>query len=477
MKKALKGNLVFLWIILAVIIGIRLVDGPILAITTLKFALAVGLMATIIYFIPFKIEIKGTILATIPAVFALILSAIAGGEIKMFYVFILSLLMQSLYLNRKLLAGYGAFMSLTLIIIYFTAPTILIDSASSRIEFIIPMAILLIIYFILIFLTSIEKEKLCLAQEELGTSQEVSESLKITLKEVSHSIARLRDKFSNCNGKIKTGKEGVQNITRSMEELVISTEAVTTTVSNISRSASISRENFSQIHELTSYIKEYFKDAEDTISASQAGILNLRQAMDKKKEASNGNYQTIQEFSKQAEDIASFADKIAGILNQINLLALDASIEAVREGNQAEKFANVAEKIRILSEENTEHINKIRRIIKEPIKAMDLGPNLEEEIKHLNEKLKKIKNNSNLAGEKIGARLGVANTIKNEFNIIDNDIHNITVVIEENARRFEEILDRMEYQKDIINNASVLMEEIKATSDNLDKLIMDHVKR
>lgn len=471
MKRALGGNLVFIWIFIVLVTGIALIGGIDSGIATLKYTVPVGLMGTIIYFIPFNEKVKGTILASIPAVFALILSVIQGGEVKMFYIYILSLVMQALYLNRNLMIGYGSVMCIGLTIIYFISPTLLVGSNTQMVEFIIPMGALVITFFVLVLLTSIEKEKTLVSDTEIDDKQEILKKLKVVLKEVDFATNNLKDKFNNCDDKIKIGRKGTQNITSSMKELVISSAAATATVSNISKSATLSRENFGQIYEIASYINQYLKNAMDDISNSQASLANLRQEIDKMGQIARGNHEIIQQFSKEAEDVESLVDKIAYISNQTNLLALDASIEAVRAGEDGEKFASVAEKIRILSEESGELLKGIRNITNERVKPIKVEKKEGDGINLLKEKLKGTKNSLNLAGEQIQEKLELVNTIKNEFNIIDNDIHNITVVIDENAVRFEEVLVRMEEQADIINEASGVMGEIITISDNLNKLV------
>lgn len=471
MKKALKVNLAFLWIFIILITGTAFIGDTNLGIAILKYMAPIGLISTIMYFVPFNKKVKGTILASIPAICALIFSIIQGGVVQMFYVYILSLVMQSLYLNRKLMIGYGSVLSFSLIIIYFVSPTKLVGPKAQIIDLIIPLGTLIFTFIVLVLLTTLEQEKALAADEQVDSSQEILEKLQVILKEVSLASNSLKDKFNNCNDKIKIGREGTRSITSSMEELVTSSAAATTTVSNISRTTTKSRESFGQIYEVAAYIDQYFKDAMDDVSSSQVSAVNLRQQIDRMRQVARSNDETIQQFSKQAEDIGSLVDKIATISNQTNLLALDASIEAVRAREHGEKFAGVAEKIRILSEESGELLKGIRNIINESIKPNEVVIDEEDGIKPLNEKLERIKNSFNLAREKIQGKLGTVNTIKNQFNIIDNDIHNITVVIEENAVRFEEILVRMEEQTDIINKASGVMEEIITISDNLDKLV------
>lgn len=76
---------------------------------------------------------------------------------------------------------------------------------------------------------------------------------------------------------------------------------------------------------------------------------------------------SIEQLSQETENISEFAETIAGISKQTNLLSLNASIEAARAGEAGRGFAVVAEEIRKLADDsakaageisnNVQHIN------------------------------------------------------------------------------------------------------------------------
>lgn len=97
--------------------------------------------------------------------------------------------------------------------------------------------------------------------------------------------------------------------------------------------------------------------------------------------------QTVAETARKVKRLGESSQKIAKVVNlidgfaaQTNILALNASLEASRVGEEEHNFANVAEEIRILAQQSAEATTEIEKIVasiqldtKEVFKAMEEG--------------------------------------------------------------------------------------------------------
>ena len=143
--------------------------------------------------------------------------------------------------------------------------------------------------------------------------------------------------------------------------------------------------------------------------------------------------QKVNEVVGKVEEIISV---IEGISGQTNLLSLNASIEAARAGEAGRGFAVVAEEIRVLSDNTSSELNRIKSIIAELIRACEECVSASENIVENNREQK----------EEIGVVL-------EEFGALD--------------RQIELTADKAEEIKQLVADMVSLNSNITASSDGL----------
>jgi len=125
----------------------------------------------------------------------------------------------------------------------------------------------------------------------------------------------------------------------------------------------------------------------------------------------NEQASSLKNLNEQAEETVKTLEFIEGVIDQTNLLALNAAIEAARAGEHGRGFAVVADEVRNLAEKSqkgldetsivittvTQQINSTSQIIVENAKKME---NLAEEIKNLRQSMDEILTNLDKISEK-----------------------------------------------------------------------------
>jgi methyl-accepting chemotaxis protein len=83
------------------------------------------------------------------------------------------------------------------------------------------------------------------------------------------------------------------------------------------------------------------------------------------RESSLSTAEVVRSLGEKSADIDQIVQAIQAIAAQTNMLALNASIEAARAGDQGRGFANVAEEVRVLAEDAQASAEQIATLVRE----------------------------------------------------------------------------------------------------------------
>ncbi len=165
----------------------------------------------------------------------------------------------------------------------------------------------------------------------------------------------------------------LQNQASTFEEISASVEEITSTAENISSMASRQVEGNADM-EYT--LKEFFEIKNHTRERLNASLDNMSGVL---KESETGAEildsveQSIGEIKGQSDVIAETVNIIIDIAEEINMLSLNASIEAARAGNQGRGFAVVAREIGRLAGATGESVKKIQQVLSRNAEVTDRG--------------------------------------------------------------------------------------------------------
>ncbi len=242
--------------------------------------------------------------------------------------------------------------------------------------------------------------------------------------------------------------------TTQAEDTENSVSILNESIMNVTRISDASQDNKDKIEIAMSNLESSFGNVHDTTMEINNVLVQFKAIRE------NSN-----ELQKNAAGITEIVSIVSAIAKQINLLALNASIEAARAGDAGKGFAVVADEVRRLSVETNKAVSEINDNLTEFVKSIggvvsdiDIQYNvLEKEGVKLTDAVNvSSQSNQNLKGVS-ELMIQTSKELKKEADhissIFDN-MHSLAAIAEENSAATEEASSNVAIYMDQINELS-----------------------
>jgi methyl-accepting chemotaxis protein len=225
-------------------------------------------------------------------------------------------------------------------------------------------------------------------------------------------------------------------------------------IQNVTRISDASQENKDKIETAMTSLEDSFRNVHNTTSEINTVLSKFKMIKTNSSELRN-----------KAEGMTEIVSIVSSIAKQINLLALNASIEAARAGDAGRGFAVVAEEVRRLSTETNQAVEEINRNLTEFIENIEgvvsdidtqynvletEGTKLTDAVLVSSESNHNLKSVSDLM---IMTSKELKVEADNISSIFDN-MHSLAAIAEENSAATEEASSNVAIYMDQINKLS-----------------------
>ncbi|WP_199624472.1 methyl-accepting chemotaxis protein [Paenibacillus alkalitolerans] len=204
-------------------------------------------------------------------------------------------------------------------------------------------------------------------KDELGL---LSDSLDASVARIKHMLTEtkrfaesLREQSQLFAGFARTTADSNGSIVAAMEQIAAgaSKQAV-----QAERSSSVLREWEDRLQEIESTASVLLGTGAKANRHAKTGAVLVEQLQDASRvtvDAVKTMQQALARLEKQSSEIAGITGTIADISQRTNILALNASIESARAGEQGKGFAVIAEEVRELSVQSNQSSKRIEHIL------------------------------------------------------------------------------------------------------------------
>lgn len=190
-------------------------------------------------------------------------------------------------------------------------------------------------------------------------------SFRQTISRIEHAAIDLKQGAAEM---AHTSDEAGNSIGEVAQAISAISEGASHQVDLVTRSSHVVAEIEGQIRDTSEHAREAQRQSADTEKLSEEGVqraAEVQAAMQAVRESSLTTAEVVRSLGDKSSDIDQIVQAIADIATQTNMLALNASIEAARAGDQGRGFANVAEEVRILAEDAQGSAEEIAKLVRE----------------------------------------------------------------------------------------------------------------
>ena len=298
-------------------------------------------------------------------------------------------------------------------------------------------------------------------------------SVKDTTDAVESGSTDMKEKTENAVNANEQVATAIGNVAAEVSQQA---SAVDQMIENVASLADAGKAVSTAVEEALQYMKQ--------LDGNSADMKAKMESMSEESAHMDVNVQEISEkidvTSKGIQEMETILGSIEEIASETNLLALNASIEAARAGDAGRGFAVVADSIKGLSENTSNELENIRKIIstlvenfKECEKCIDLvvksNQSSTESTKDVIESLRIINNDVVSTNEKLTVVHETDEKMMKDIMEIDSQVKVIGQAAESNAAATQEITASSEELTALLTNISSTCNSMTGYVDNLVK--------
>jgi methyl-accepting chemotaxis protein len=313
--------------------------------------------------------------------------------------------------------------------------------------------------------------------DELSGRTEERASISAEMSATSDAIAENINQYSSfvieTSSSIEQMARAIKETADNIRGLSTSTEQTVSAINQISASQVNVRENSERGAAASGNVRNQARQGLTSMAATMRAMQEIVKSSDE-------SFESINRLSRYSARVGEFLNIIQEVVEQTNLLSLNASIIAAQAGERGKAFAVVAEEVRSLAHRTSSSTREIEELVRNIQKETAVAQRL---ITQGKDKVKEGAKISSLANEALAtieksaeeASQMVAH-IASETTEQSADIQRITEEAEKNLERVQQITLTTEHQQEGTNQVVMNLEHMRELAHRINSSSQEQAK-
>uniref|UniRef100_A0A831ZMV8 Methyl-accepting chemotaxis protein n=1 Tax=Desulfacinum infernum TaxID=35837 RepID=A0A831ZMV8_9BACT len=196
-------------------------------------------------------------------------------------------------------------------------------------------------------------------QDEVG---ELISGFRSMLESLRGQIHQVSAGVNDLAGSISQISATAAQLAASSSETATAISEITTTMEEVRQTARLAHDKAKQVAQRAEMLSQTAHDGRNVAGEALNGLERIREQMDFVAE-------NVMRLSEQGRSIGDIIDVVRDLADQVNLLSVNAAIEAAKAGEHGKGFAVVAQEMRSLADQSKEATEQVKQILSEVQRA------------------------------------------------------------------------------------------------------------